>query len=183
MSRVYKIFRSVRKSHRIAIWLGIFYGWYRISGFIDEKQSENMLKDRKFDEFVEERNSRGPYLIIAPLSTVDNWNSEVLKFVTSLKPLVYIGNKTEREGIRERVVTHILKLPIQQRKDPPLFFDVLITTYDLILHDLEFLSKFIWRYVIIDEAHRLKNSKSVLVQVCILLTLPPHHEKKRIIYN
>ena len=117
----------------------------------------------------ENRKVTGPFLIIAPLSTMDNWDSEVKKFIPSLKPLLYIGNKNERENIRQEIVNHILKQPHEQRKDPKLFFDVLITTYDLIIHDFDFLSKFIWRYCIIDEAHRLKNIKSVLVQVILFI--------------
>ena len=119
----------------------------------------------------EDRKVPGPFLIIAPLSTMDNWHSEVKKFVPSFKPLLYIGNKNERELIRQNIVNFIMKQPTEQRKDPKLNFDLLITTYDLIIHDFDFLSKFIWRYVVIDEAHRLKNSSSVLVQVINSLIL------------
>lgn len=48
------------------------------------------------------------------------------------------------------------------QKDPELPFDVLITTYELVLADIGFVSKFKWRFVVVDEAHRLKNPESRL---------------------
>lgn len=45
--------------------------------------------------------------------------------------------------------------------DPDLPFDVLLTTYELAMADVTFMSRMRWRYAIIDEAHRLKNAKSV----------------------
>jgi hypothetical protein len=38
----------------------------------------------------------------------------------------------------------------------------LITTYEIILAEVSFLSKFKWRFVVVDEAHRLKNPESKL---------------------
>lgn len=47
--------------------------------------------------------------------------------------------------------------------DPELPFDVLLTTYELAIADVTFLSRMHWRYGIIDEAQRLKNANSVCV--------------------
>uniref|UniRef100_A0A0V0IUF3 Putative chromodomain-helicase-DNA-binding protein 1-like n=1 Tax=Solanum chacoense TaxID=4108 RepID=A0A0V0IUF3_SOLCH len=44
-------------------------------------------------------------------------------------------------------------------------FDVLLTTYDIVLLDEDFLSQVPWCYAIIDEAQRLKNPSSVLYNV------------------
>ncbi|KAK9143161.1 hypothetical protein Syun_012561 [Stephania yunnanensis] len=44
-------------------------------------------------------------------------------------------------------------------------FDVLLTTYDIVLMDRDFLSQILWTYVVIDEAQRLKNSSSDLNQI------------------
>ena len=43
-------------------------------------------------------------------------------------------------------------------------FHVLITTYEVIISDLEQLRKVDWRVAIIDEAHRLKNRNCKLLQ-------------------
>jgi len=45
--------------------------------------------------------------------------------------------------------------------NPELPFDVLLTTYELAMADVKFLSRMRWCYAIIDEAQRLKNANSV----------------------
>ncbi|GBG89140.1 hypothetical protein CBR_g48847 [Chara braunii] len=59
------------------------------------------------------------------------------------------------------------------KKDPCLPFHVLLTTYELAMVDAEFLSRFQWRYVIIDEAQRLKNPNSVLYQALMTQYMIP----------
>ncbi|RQM05542.1 hypothetical protein DH86_00001560 [Scytalidium sp. 3C] len=44
-------------------------------------------------------------------------------------------------------------------------FDVCITSYEMILREKAHLKKFAWEYIIIDEAHRIKNEESSLAQV------------------
>lgn len=43
-------------------------------------------------------------------------------------------------------------------------FDVLITTYQVVMIEENSLKKIFWNYVIIDEAHRIKNEESILSQ-------------------
>jgi len=60
-------------------------------------------------------------------------------------------------------------------------FQLLITTYEVILKDVSVLSKIHWKALIVDEAHRLKNIKSKLFEdlasvprdFCLLLTGTP----------
>lgn len=33
----------------------------------------------------------------------------------------------------------------------------MITSYEIVLADIKFLQKFKWKYIIVDEGHRLKN--------------------------
>ncbi len=58
----------------------------------------------------------------------------------------------------------VLSLPKAVRRDPPMPFDVLLTSYELALLDADFLSRCRWRVVVVDEAHRLKNHKSALYE-------------------
>jgi SWI/SNF-related matrix-associated actin-dependent regulator of chromatin subfamily A member 5 len=44
-------------------------------------------------------------------------------------------------------------------------FDVVVTSYEMSVREKAALSKFKWRYLIMDEAHRIKNESSVLSQV------------------
>ena len=43
-------------------------------------------------------------------------------------------------------------------------FEVLITTYEVVISDCELLSAIEWRVCIIDEAHRLKNKNCKLIE-------------------
>ena len=47
----------------------------------------------------------------------------------------------------------------------PYRFDVIITTYELVLKDASTLGKIRWDYMLMDEAHRLKNADSALYNV------------------
>ncbi len=44
-------------------------------------------------------------------------------------------------------------------------FDVLITSYEMCLREKSTFKKFSWEYIIIDEAHRIKNVDSLLSQI------------------
>ncbi|KAF3359386.1 hypothetical protein VDGD_01523 [Verticillium dahliae] len=94
----------------------------------------------------------GPHLVIVPKSTLDNWKREFAKWTPEVNVLVLQGAKEERQQlINERLV---------EEK-----FDVCITSYEMILREKAHLKKFAWEYIIIDEAHRIKNEESSLAQV------------------
>lgn len=44
-------------------------------------------------------------------------------------------------------------------------FDICITSYEIGIIEKASLKKFNWRYLIIDEAHRIKNESSILAKV------------------
>jgi len=44
-------------------------------------------------------------------------------------------------------------------------WDVLVTSYEGVLKEKSILTRFKWNYLIIDEAHRIKNETSALSQV------------------
>lgn len=94
----------------------------------------------------------GPHLITVPKSTLDNWKREFAKWTPEVNVLVLQGAKEERHQlINERLVDEN--------------FDVCITSYEMILREKAHLRKFAWEYIIIDEAHRIKNEESSLAQV------------------
>ncbi|XP_052193253.1 probable helicase CHR10 isoform X2 [Diospyros lotus] len=107
--------------------------------------------------------SPGPFLL-CPLSVTDGWVSEVAKFAPKLRVLCYLGDKDHRRNLRREMYDHV-------EEQPPscsvlsLPFDLLLTTYDIVLMDQDFLSQIPWLYAIVDEAQRLKNPSSVLYNV------------------
>ena len=48
--------------------------------------------------------------------------------------------------------------------------DVCITTYDALLRVPELRTKFKWYLIIFDEAHKLKNTESIMIQLSRKLT-------------
>jgi SWI/SNF-related matrix-associated actin-dependent regulator of chromatin subfamily A member 5 len=44
-------------------------------------------------------------------------------------------------------------------------FNILITSYEVCIREKSTLKKFSWEYIIIDEAHRIKNVDSLLSQI------------------
>lgn len=103
---------------------------------------------------AEVHNIWGPFLVIAPASTLHNWQQEIARFVPQLKSLPYWGNAKDRKVLRKfwdrRHVTYT--------KDSP--FHVLITSYQLVVGDAQYFQKMKWQYMILDEAQAIKSSTS-----------------------
>ncbi|EAW24805.1 putative SNF2 family helicase/ATPase [Aspergillus fischeri NRRL 181] len=94
----------------------------------------------------------GPHLVAVPKSTLDNWKREFHKWTPEVNVLVLQGDKEERHKlINERLLDED--------------FDVCITSYEMVLREKAHLKKFAWEYIIIDEAHRIKNEESSLAQI------------------
>ncbi|KAI9900202.1 hypothetical protein N3K66_004464 [Trichothecium roseum] len=94
----------------------------------------------------------GPHLVIVPKSTLDNWSREFARWTPEVNVLVLQGAKDERHQlINDRLVDEK--------------FDVCVTSYEMVLREKAHLKKFAWEYIIIDEAHRIKNEESSLSQV------------------
>lgn len=98
------------------------------------------------------RDTPGLHLVVVPKSTLDNWTREFEKWVPGFRIITLQGSKEERQEV------------IQQRLLPQ-DFDVLITTYEICLREKPSLQKMSWEYIVIDEAHRIKNVDSALSQI------------------
>lgn len=100
------------------------------------------------------RNVAGPHMVIAPKSTLTNWMNEFRRWCPSLNAVCLIGDQTKRnEIIRDTLLGN------------PSGWDVVVTSYEMIIREKAVLKKFNWRYLVIDEAHRIKNEKSKLSEI------------------
>lgn len=103
---------------------------------------------------AEYHNIWGPFLVIAPASTLHNWQQEITKFVPTLKVLPYWGNAKDRKILRKfwdrKHVTY------SQDSE----FHVLVTSYQLVVQDAQYFQKIRWQYMILDEAQAIKSSSS-----------------------
>ncbi|KAF5276830.1 hypothetical protein FQA39_LY06382 [Lamprigera yunnana] len=109
---------------------------------------------------MEKKKVNGPYLIIVPLSTLSNWVLEFEKWAPSVIVVSYKGSPAGRRAIQS-----------QMRSTK---FNVLLTTYEYIIKDKGVLAKLQWKYMIIDEGHRMKNHHCKLTQVLNTHYIAPH---------
>ncbi|OTA99415.1 hypothetical protein M426DRAFT_86644 [Hypoxylon sp. CI-4A] len=96
----------------------------------------------------------GPYLVVAPASTLHNWQQEIAKFVPEFKVLPYWGSAGDRKVLRK----FWDRKHNTYRKDAP--FHVLVTSYQLVVSDVSYFQKMRWQYMILDEAQAIKSSAS-----------------------
>lgn len=103
---------------------------------------------------AEVHNIWGPFLVIAPASTLHNWQQEIAKFVPTLKVLPYWGNAKDRKVLRK----FWDRKHITYNRDSQ--FHVLVTSYQLVVQDTPYFQKIRWQYMILDEAQAIKSSQS-----------------------
>ena len=103
-----------------------------------------------FAYLIGNKNNEGPFLVIVPLTTISNWISEFERWAPSIKVVCYKGKRNERPIIA------------QQLKNEK--YNVVLTTYEYILNDKSTLCKIQWQYIVVDEGHRMKNTKSKFAQ-------------------
>ncbi|XP_072917529.1 DNA excision repair protein ERCC-6-like isoform X2 [Hemitrygon akajei] len=110
-------------------------------------------------------------LVLMPASLIANWMDEFVSWTPGLRVKAFHGSKAERTRNLEKV----------QRKG-----GVVITTYQLVIYNLEQLSHldgqpFTWDYMVLDEAHKIKSQLSkttkhvnaILAKNRVLLTGTP----------
>ncbi|KAL1347364.1 hypothetical protein HN51_023459 [Arachis hypogaea] len=95
------------------------------------------------------RGIKGPHMVVAPKSTLGNWMNEIRRFCPILRAVKFLGNPEERRYIREELLVAGK-------------FDVCVTSFEMAIKEKSTLRRFSWRYIIIDEAHRIKNENSLL---------------------
>ena len=97
----------------------------------------------------EYRGITGPHMVVVPKSTLGNWMNEFKRWCPVIRTFKFHGNAEEREAQKAQFLV-------------PGGFDVCVTSYEMVIKEKNALKKFHWRYIIIDEAHRLKNENSRL---------------------
>ncbi|CAJ2655319.1 TATA-binding protein-associated factor BTAF1 isoform X2 [Trifolium pratense] len=87
-----------------------------------------------------------PSLIICPSTLVGHWAFEIEKYidVSVISSLQYAGSAQDRMLLRDSFCKH----------------NVIITSYDVVRKDIDYLGQLLWNYCILDEGHIIKNAKS-----------------------
>ncbi len=120
----------------------------------DEMGLGKTIQTIAFIAFLHEKGINGPFLIAAPLSTTSNWVAEFKKWTPTIPVVLYHGSKQEREEIRNK----------QLRNPSSASFPVICTSYEICMNDRKYLAHYGWKFIIIDEGHRIKNLNCRLIR-------------------
>lgn len=96
----------------------------------------------------------GPHLVVVPTSVMLNWEMEFKKFLPGFKIITYYGTQEERRKKRQGWLDNDK-------------WNVWITSYALITRDQQKFKKRKWHYMILDEAHNIKNFQSLRWQTLL----------------
>lgn len=156
---------SLREYQHIGLdWLVTMYE-KRLNGILADEMGlgKTIMTIALLAHLACEKGIWGPHLIVVPTSVMLNWETEFLKWCPAFKILTYFGSAKERKHKRQGW----LKLNS---------FHVCITTYRLVIQDSKVFKRKKWKYLILDEAHLIKNWKSQRWQ-----TLLNFNSKRRIL--
>ncbi|HYG74516.1 MAG TPA: DEAD/DEAH box helicase [Planctomycetota bacterium] len=138
-------------------WLA-FLAYYGLNGILaDDMGLGKTAQTIAAITRMKEEQGSAPCLIVTPTSLVDNWRNECAKFSPTLKVMIYRGSPQRRDTLRQQIHDH----------------DVVIGTYGTMRNDASVLRELHWRYVIIDEAHFIKNSAAATTKA--IKTIPARH--------
>lgn len=112
-----------------------------------------------------DRRQQGPFLCVVPLSTMPAWADTFNNWTPDINYVIYTGGTEARRIIQN----HELLVDGNPRK---VKFNVLVTTYEYVLLDWQFLSEIKWQFLSVDEAHRLKNRESQLYEKLLKFSAP-----------
>ena len=121
------------------------------------------------------------FLVVCPLSVLPNWIAEAKRWTPQLNVVGLFGPLAERDRIKANFSgSHKNEV------------HVIVTTYEILLTEITWLrSKFYFRYFVLDEAQKIKNTDALVTQACrqirsvyrVLLTGTPLQNNMRELWS
>ena len=124
----------------------------------DEMGLGKTLQTISFLAHLREKGVWGPFLVVAPLSTINNWVLEFERFTPDIPALMYHGDPDVRRTLRDRY------LHMPRDKESQKHFPIVVTSYELVIRDRKWLANYPWKFIVVDEGHRLKNLNCRLIR-------------------
>ena len=133
-------------------WLAFLYT-YKLNGILcDDMGLGKTLQTLSILSYVNQKlSSEGgnilPSLVICPPTIAGHWEMEVKKFCREniLTSLLYLGMPHSRSRIRNELTQ---------------FKGLVISSYDIVRNDIDFLKTILWDFIVLDEGHIIKNTKT-----------------------
>jgi len=146
--------------HQGLNWLQ-FLREYQLNGILADDMGLGKTIQTLAHLLIEKQQGRlnKPVLIVAPTSVIFNWANEIEKFTPQLSYQVLHGSK------RKQHFDCIEQLSAEDESK----VDIIITSYALITKDIAYYNTQTFYYLILDEAHYIKNTKTKLYQAFISL--------------
>ena len=120
-------------------WLASLYE-NGLNGILaDEMGLGKTIQTISFLAFLKEKGVHGPFLVVAPLSTLSNWIEEFAHWTPEIPTVLYHGSIPERQEIRQT----------QLRDENSPDFPVVCTSFEICMNDQKFLSRYNWKFIII----------------------------------
>ena len=121
----------------------------QIAGFLSAVLDKSATSDDKHREFPLPENDCRRALVVVPKSTLDNWKRELSTWgCFKVQEMYGAGRERAFDAARNREC------------------EVVLTTYDTVLNNLEDIKKVEWEVSVWDEVHQIKNEKSKRNRAC-----------------
>ncbi|MCS4302819.1 DEAD/DEAH box helicase [Chryseobacterium sp. BIGb0232] len=132
-------------------WLNFLDGFNFGGCLADDMGLGKTLQIIAFILSQREKRGKTANLVVVPTSLLFNWQEEISRFAPSIKVLLHYGPD------RQKSINHFSD------------YEVVLTSYGMLLSDIRFLKTFSFNYVFLDESQTIKNPNSERYKAARLL--------------
>ena len=162
--------KKMLRSYQLESLNWLIESWYNCRNVIlaDEMGLGKTIQSIAFLNYLFSfQNMRGPFLVVAPLSTLQHWKRTVEDWSTMNCVLYYDVNGQEGRKACRTYEWYLTDISLKGAIVPAAElckFNILITSFEVFLQDYkDELINLPFQHIIIDEAHRLKNQNAKIL--------------------
>lgn len=132
-------------------WLNFLDGFNFGGCLADDMGLGKTLQIIAFILSQREKRGHATNLVVVPTSLLFNWQEEISRFAPSIKVVLHYGSE------RPKSIAHFSD------------YEVVLTSYGMLLSDIRFLKTFSFNYIFLDESQTIKNPNSERYKAARLL--------------